>query len=427
MDSKSLAERDRNVTWHPYTQMQTAPLPIPIVRAEGTLLYDEAGNAYIDAISSWWVNTFGHSHPHIVQRVSRQLQELDHVLFAGFTHQPAVELAEKLLAILPSNQKRVFFSDNGSTAVEVALKMALQYWDNLGQPKTKIIAFRDSYHGDTFGAMSVSSRSAFTRPFSSLLFAVSFIDVPVPGQEQAALDQLEEICRAREVAAFIFEPLVLGTAGMVMYAPAVLDDMLAICRRHQVLTIADEVMTGFGRTGKNFACDHLSAQPDLMCFSKGLTGGTMALGLTTSTSDLFEAFLSHDKAKTFYHGHSYTANPIACSAAVASVELLQEEKYQVRVREITARNKTFVEQIAQLPGIKAARFCGTIAAVEFEAGETSYFNSLRDRLYNYALERKVLLRPLGNIVYLLPPYSVTEEELEQIYKVILGMREMINE
>ncbi|CAN5784414.1 adenosylmethionine--8-amino-7-oxononanoate transaminase [soil metagenome] len=427
MDRKTLAQRDREVTWHPYTQMQTAPLPIPIVRAEGTLLYDEEGNTYVDAISSWWVNTFGHSHPHIVQRVTKQLQELDHVLFAGFTHRPAVELAEKLLAILPPNHKRVFFSDNGSTAVEVALKMALQYWDNLGLPKTKIVAFRDSYHGDTFGAMSVSSRSAFTRPFSSLLFDVSFIDVPVPGQEQAALDQLEEICRTGEVAAFIFEPLVLGTAGMVMYAPAVLENLLTRCRQHDVLTIADEVMTGFGRTGKNFACDHLSTPPDLMCFSKGLTGGTMALGLTTSTDQLYRAFLSGDKTKTFYHGHSYTANPLACSAAVASVELLQAEKYQVRVREITIRNQAFVERVASLPGIKAARSCGTIAAVEFEAGQTSYFNSLRDRLYAYALERGVLLRPLGNIVYLLPPYSVTDEELEKIYAVILGMREMVNE
>jgi adenosylmethionine-8-amino-7-oxononanoate aminotransferase len=422
----NLAERDHRVIWHPYTQMLTAALPVPIVRAEGTLLFDEAGTAYIDAISSWWVNTFGHSHPHLVQRVSRQLQELDHVLFAGFTHPPAVELAEKLLGLLP-NQRRVFYSDNGSTAVEVALKMAIQYWDNLGQAKTKVIAFRDSYHGDTFGAMSVSSRSAFTRPFTPFLFDVAFVEVPVPGQEETAVRQLGELVRTGEYAAFIFEPLVLGTAGMVMYAPTALDRLLALCRRHQVLTIADEVMTGFGRTGKNFACDHLSEQPDIMCFSKGLTGGTMALGITTCTGSLFDAFLSPDKAKTFYHGHSYTANPIACSAGIASVELLQQERYQRRIQEITARNQAFVRAIRQLPGVKDARCCGTIAAVEFEAGETSYFNSLRDRLYAYALDQKVILRPLGNVVYLLPPYSVTDEELEKIYSVIFGMRETMNE
>jgi adenosylmethionine---8-amino-7-oxononanoate aminotransferase len=402
--------------------MQTAPLPVPIVRAEGTLLYDENGEAYIDAISSWWVNTFGHSHPHIVQRVSRQLQELDHVLFAGFTHPPAVELAEKLLQILPANQKRVFFSDNGSTAVEVALKMAFQYWDNVGQPKTKVIAFRDSYHGDTLGAMSVSSRSAFTRPFTPFLFDVAFIDVPVQGQEQTALQQLEEIVKGGDIAAFIFEPLVLGTAGMVMYAPAILDELVTLCQRHQVLTIADEVMTGFGRTGRNFACDYLSSQPDMMCFSKGLTGGTMALGLTTCTAALFEAFLSQDKTKTFYHGHSYTANPIACSAGIASVELLQQERYQRRLKEITSRNQAFVREIGSLPGIKDARSCGTIAAVEFDAGETSYFHSLRDQFYAYALQHRVLLRPLGNIVYLIPPYSVTDAELDKIYQVIFGMQ-----
>lgn len=423
----SLSERDVRVTWHPYTQLLNAPLPVPIVRGEGTLLYDEAGTAYIDAISSWWVNTHGHSHPRIVERVSRQLQTLDHVLFAGFTHPPAVELAERLLQLLPANQQRVFYSDNGSTAVEVALKMALQYWNNQQQAKTKIICFRNSYHGDTFGAMSVSSRSAFTRPFEPFLFEVEGIDVPGAGQEETSLRQLETLVRRGDVAAFIFEPLVLGTAGMQMYAPAALDRLLALCRQEGVLTIADEVMTGFGRTGRNFACDHLSSQPDLMCFSKGLTGGTMALGVTTTTEAIYEVFLSPDPSKTFYHGHSYTANPIACAAAIASAELLQEEACQQRLQGITARNEEFISKIRFLPGVKDARCCGTIAAVEFGTDETSYFHQIRDRLYTYALQQQVILRPLGNIVYLMPPYCVTDAELDTIYAVIFGMQKLLQD
>ena len=417
----NLVQRDQQVIWHPYTQMQTAAPPLAIDRGEGALLYDEDGTAYIDAISSWWVNLHGHCHPHIIQKINQQLNRLDHVIFAGFTHEPAVELAENLLKILPANQAKVFYSDNGSTAVEVALKMAMQYWQNLGQRRTKIIAFRDSYHGDTFGAMSVSSRSAFTQPFRQYLFEVLFIDVPVAGREEETANQLKALAQQEEAAAFIFEPLVLGTAGMVMYSPEVLNQLMQICCEHQILTIADEVMTGFGRTGRNFACDYLSEQTDMVCLSKGLTGGVMALGVTTCSGDIFNAFLGTEPSKTFFHGHSYTANPIACTAGIASYELLVQSETQQNIQRIVAQHRQFGENFHNNPLIKNIRQTGTILALEFNTGETSYFNQVRNRLYNFALQNQVLLRPLGNIIYILPPYCITEDQLEAVYQVIQKM------
>ncbi|QNF35612.1 adenosylmethionine--8-amino-7-oxononanoate transaminase [Adhaeribacter swui] len=424
---KNLATRDHDIIWHPYTQMQTAALPIGIVRGEGSLLYAEDGAVYLDAVSSWWVNIHGHSHPYIAEKVAAQIKELDHVIFAGFTHQPAVELAEKLLLLLPQNQKRIFYSDNGSTAVEVALKMSIQFWENTGTAKRRIIAFRDSYHGDTFGAMSVSSRSAFTQPFVQYLFEVDFLDVPVPGKEELVLAQLEVILKKDDVAAFIFEPLLLGTAGMVMYEPAVLDKLLEMCQQHQVITIADEVMTGFGRTGKNFATEFLKNQPDIMCFSKGLTGGVMALGVTSCTAAIYEAFLSDSPAKTFFHGHSFTANPIACATALASLDLFVAATCQQNIQRISQQHEHFRTQIAHHSVIKECRQLGTVLALEFNAGETSYFNNIRQKLYQFALDNQVILRPLGNIIYVMPPYCTTNEQLAQIYQVISGMLTLIAE
>jgi adenosylmethionine-8-amino-7-oxononanoate aminotransferase len=418
---KSLAERDQQVIWHPYTQMQTAGLPLPIVKGEGALLFDETGQSYIDAVSSWWVNLHGHSHPHIARRVAEQIALLDHVIFAGFTHEPAVQLAENLLQVLPANQKRIFYSDNGSTAVEVALKMAIQFWANLGQPKTRIVAFRDSYHGDTFGAMSVSSRSAFTQPFNAYLFDVLFIDVPVAGQEEACLQQLRDHAAQGDVAAFIFEPLVLGTAGMVMYGPEILDQLLAVCRQHDILTIADEVMTGFGRTGRNFASYYLQQPADMFCLSKGLTGGTMALGVTSCSSRLYEGFLSDDRSRTLFHGHSFTANPVACAAALASLELLLAPDTQANIRRIEDRHAAFRNKIGQHPACGHVRQTGTILALEFKTAGTSYFSNIRNFLYQLALEHRVLLRPLGNIIYVLPPYCITDEQLASVYAVIEKM------
>lgn len=421
----NLAERDQHTIWHPYTQIKTAALPIPIVRGEGALLFAEDGTTYIDAVASWWVNLHGHAHPYIAQKVSEQLSTLEHVIFAGFTHPAAVTFAERLLQILPQGQSRIFYSDNGSTAVEVAMKMAIQYWNNLGTPKKKIIAFRDSYHGDTFGAMSVSARSAFTAPFWSYLFEVAFIDVPTAGNEDESIKQLEAFAAAGGVAAFIYEPLVLGTAGMVMYTPEVLNQMLKICRSHDILTIADEVMTGFGRTGRLFASEYLPEQPDMVCLSKGLTGGTMALGATSCNEKIYEAFLHDDKSKTLFHGHSYTANPVACAAGLASMDLLLQDATTQSIKRIETRHEAFIQSIKDLPQVKEARQRGTILAVEFEDGGTSYFSDLRDTLYSFGLDHGVILRPLGNIIYVIPPYCITDAQLDQVYKTIQGMQEVV--
>jgi adenosylmethionine-8-amino-7-oxononanoate aminotransferase len=413
----SLAERDQKVIWHPYTQMKTALPPIPIVSGEGAFLYDEKGKKYIDAISSWWVNIHGHAHPYIAQKVAEQLNKLEHVIFAGFTHEGAVELAERLLQLLPANQKKVFYSDNGSTAIEVAIKMCLQYWHNQSRQRTKIIAFKNAYHGDTFGAMAVSGRSAFTAAFDSLLFEVEFIDLPNAENLQSLKARLSNL--KAETACFIFEPLVQGAGGMLMYEAEHLNLLMAHCLNEGILMIADEVFTGFGRTGKRFACDHLTQQPDIMCFSKGLTGGTMALGLTTCSQQIYEAFLSDDRMKTLFHGHSFTANPVACAAALASMDLFMEPACMDNIQRIKNAHEQFAMKIKDHPKIRTVRQTGAILAMEWETGnDTSYFNSLRDTLYRYFLAAGIILRPLGNIVYILPPYCITNEDLAYIYAKI---------
>ncbi|WP_336732583.1 adenosylmethionine--8-amino-7-oxononanoate transaminase, partial [Chryseobacterium sp. VD8] len=302
----NLQERDRAVNWHPYTQMKTAEDAIPIVKGSGIYLYDEDGKKYIDAVASWWVTLHGHANLYIAQRVSEQLNTLEQVIFAGFTHEPAIQLSENLLKLLPENQEKVFYSDNGSTAVEVALKMCIQFWHNQGKEKTKILAFKEAYHGDTFGAMSVSGRSVWTKPFGEMLFEVIFIDPPTSGN----IEDLKAIIKnhAEEIACFIYEPLIQGAAGMLMHKAENLSELMKFCRENGILMIQDEVFTGFGRTGKLFAANYLSEKPDIMCFSKGLTGGTMPMGITTSSQEIFDAFLSDDKYKTLFHGHSFTAN-----------------------------------------------------------------------------------------------------------------------
>lgn len=415
----SLAARDAQVIWHPYTQMKN-PLPhIPIVRGEGVYLFDEAGKKYIDAVSSWWVNIHGHAHPYIAAKVAEQLNTLEHVIFAGFTHEPAVRLAERLLPLLPGNQSKVFYSDNGSTAVEVALKMCLQYWVNTGkQVRKKIIAFKEAYHGDTFGAMSVSGRSIFTDPFNQLLFDVEFIDLPNAQNIEQLKSRINYL--SNEVACFIFEPMVLGASGMLMYEAQYLDQLLECCQKHGILTIADEVMTGFGRTGKYFSCEALTNKPDIFCLSKGLTGGTMPLGITTCNTRIFDGFLSDDKLKTLYHGHSFTANPVACTASLASLDILLSPETLQNIQRVEAQHREFAESIKGHPKLKAIRQAGTILVMEWETGsDTSYLSGLRDQLYLYFLERGIVLRPLGNILYILPPYVISNEDLAYIYQTIL--------
>lgn len=414
----NLQERDRAVNWHPYTQMKTAEDAIPIVKGSGIYLYDEDGKKYIDAVASWWVTLHGHANPHIAQRVSEQLNMLEQVIFAGFTHEPAIQLSENLLKLLPENQEKVFYSDNGSTAVEVALKMCIQFWHNQGKEKTKILAFKEAYHGDTFGAMSVSGRSVWTKPFGEMLFEVIFIDPPTSGN----IEDLKIIIKnhSEKIACLIYEPLIQGAAGMLMHKAEDLSELMKFCRESEILMIQDEVFTGFGRTGKLFAANYLSEKPDIMCFSKGLTGGTMPMGITTSSQQIFDAFLSDDKYKTLFHGHSFTANPLACTAALASMELLLKEETLEKINLISQKHFNFSQVLKNHPKVENVRQTGTIIAWEIKNDEkTSYFNEIGKVLYREFLKRGIIMRPLGNVMYLVPPYCITPEELDFLYRNIL--------
>lgn len=390
-----------------------------IERAKDAVLYTDDNQEIIDAVSSWWTNTHGHLHPHIVSAINRQLEQLEHVIFSGFTHSAAEQLAQLLLKRIPYHN-RVFLSDNGSTAVEAAIKMALQYWHNRGVAKSRILAFSDAYHGDTFGSMSTSARGVFTAPFHPLLFQVDFIPTPSPGRSDA-LDAFRSHINEHkgQIAAFIFEPLVLGSAGMLMYEPAQLDELIALCKQEGILVIADEVMTGFGRTGKFLATDYCIHKPDIICLSKGITGGFMALAANTVAEHVYEVFLSDEKSKMLFHGHSYTGNAIGCAAAVASMQLFDEEQTWLNIRAIEQSHQAFAKQLNNFSGAMNVRCMGTILAFDIVTKQqTGYLNAVRDLAYNYFLEHGVLLRPLGNVVYILPPYCITKPQLNKVYEVI---------
>lgn len=398
--------------------------PIAIKNAKGSMLFDEDGNEYIDAISSWWVNIHGHAHPYIAKKIYAQALQLEHIIFAGFTHEPAVELAEKLIKILHGNFSKVFYSDDGSTSTEVAIKMAIQFWWNktvngerLTVNRNKILAFNNAYHGDTFGAMSISDRSVFTLAFHDLLFEVIFIDVPAE-DNITSLKKIVDL-HADETAAFIYEPLVQGAGGMKMYNPVLLDELLFFIKQKNIICIADEVMTGFGRTGKMFASEYMQTQPDIICLSKGLTGGIMALGVTACSEKIYNAFVNDDAHKTFFHGHSFTANPLGCAAANASLDLFEKENVFEKVKFISEQNIAFSQQLKQLNGIKNVRVLGTILAFEIMQGNDEYLNNISAAITKKSLEKGVYIRPLGNTVYIMPPYCITENELAKIYTVLL--------
>ncbi|MBB3691756.1 adenosylmethionine--8-amino-7-oxononanoate transaminase [Sphingomonas sp. BK580] len=402
--------------WHPFTQHGLGE-PIPLVaRGEGAALHTADGRRVIDAISSWWVTTHGHNHPRIVAAIRDQAERLDQIIFAGWTHEPAEELARGLTAIMPAALTRVFFSDSGSTSVEVALKMALGYWHARGEPRDRILVMAHSYHGDTIGAMSVGARGVFNRPYAPLLFDVGTIPFPAAGAEQATLDSLEQAC-ASGAAAFIVEPLVLGAGGMLFYAPAVLAEMRAICARHSVLFIADEVMTGWGRTGTLLACEQAGVVPDILCLSKGLTGGAVPLAVTLATEPLFEAHRSTDRARMFFHSSSYTANPIACAAACANLAIWRDEPVRERVAALAAAQAERVAALSAVPEVSGARSLGTIAALELGEG-AGYLSDRAPRLMAFFRERDVLLRPLGDTLYVMPPYCIGADDLDRIYAVI---------
>ncbi|MBX7487994.1 adenosylmethionine--8-amino-7-oxononanoate transaminase [Qipengyuania sp. GH25] len=402
--------------WHPFTQHGLGE-PIPTVaRAKGAVLHTSDGQQIIDAISSWWVTTHGHAHPRIAAAVAEQAAVLDQIIFAGWTHGPAEELANGLRALMPESLTRVFFSDSGSTSVEVALKMALGYWLHRGEARHSVVVMDNGYHGDTIGAMSVGARGAFNRAYEPLLFDVTSIPFPSRGAEQDALDALEVACR-KGAAAFIVEPLILGAGGMLMYSSQTLADMRRICARYGTLFIADEVMTGWGRTGTLLACEQAKIEPDILCLSKGLTGGAIPLAVTMANEPVFEAHRSEDRARMFFHSSSYTANPIACAAANANLAIWRNEPVMQRIANLGEGQAAQLNALALHRAVQNPRQTGTITAFEVGVG-SGYLSDLAPRMLALFRERNVLLRPLGNTIYVMPPYCISSEQLDCIYDTI---------
>ena len=405
--------------WLPYTQMLTAPFPLKIASAKDALLTTDDGKEIIDGISSWWVINHGHCQQEIVDAIKQTAEKLDQIILAGFVHEPALKLAEELLPHC-YNHTRLFLSDNGSTAVEVGLKMAVQYWHNLGERRTTFVALENCYHGETFGVMSLGRGGVFSLPFEPLLFNVIKIPAPTPDSWQESVRALEQALAENNVAAFIYEPLLQGSGGMQILSSSGLEQLISSCKTAGVLTIADEVAVGFGRLGRWFGSDFMESKPDIMCFSKGLTGGTLALGATTATEEIFSAFLDRERSKMLLHGHSFAGNPLACAAAVASIELLNSEESWRRINRIVESHIAFSAELSKLPNIDNLRQLGTILAFEIKSSEQSgYYNPLRDRIYAALLARGVLLRPLGNTLYIMPPYSITSAQLQRIYEAVV--------
>ena len=408
----------KSPVWHPFTQHAVQPEATMIATGEGAWLETPDGQRIFDAISSWWVVTHGHRHPHIMQAVKDQADRLDQVIFAGFTHEPAEKLARHLVAITPPELEYVFFSDSGSTSVEVALKMALGFWRNRGVKRTRILALEGAYHGDTIGGMSVGERGVFNAPYDPLLFDVGRIPFPAEGREQGTLDALDAACKRGDVAALIVEPLVLGAAGMLIYPPHVLAGMKAVCAAHDVLFIADEVMTGWGRTGTLFACEQANVTPDIACYSKGLTGGSLPLAVTMCRADIFDAHYSTDRSRTFFHSSSYTANPIACAAALANLEVWQREPVMERIAAVAGIHRERLLRFRDDGRFTNVRQIGTIAAMDLVVKDAGYLADIGPRLYRGFLARGLLVRPLGNTIYILPPYCSTAADLDLVYQAI---------
>jgi adenosylmethionine---8-amino-7-oxononanoate aminotransferase len=404
--------------WHPFTQHALRPSLPKAVRAEGAYVYTADNRRIIDAISSWWVITHGHRHPRIVDAIKAQADTLDQLIFADFTHEAAERVAAKLLALTPPGLDHVFFSDSGSTSVEVALKMALGFWRHSGESRRHIVVLEHGYHGDTIGTMSVGARGPFTDPYEPFLFEVERIPFPAATRESATLEAFEALCRTSNPAALIVEPLVLGAGGMLMYAPSVLAELRGICSAHGVLFIADEVMTGWGRTGTVSACDQAGVRPDIACYSKGLTGGALPLAVTVCRHDIFQAHYSTDRRRTFFHSSSFTANPIACAAAVANLEIWETEPVRERIATLMERQARHLEPFRDDARFENVRQTGTITAMDLKVADTGYLAQIGPRLHSFFSERQVLLRPLGNTIYVLPPYCVTDDDLCAVYEAI---------
>jgi len=422
--AKNLAKRDKKHLWHPLTQHKLHPETLPISRAEGIYLFDENDKAYIDGISSWYTCVYGHCNPHITSKVGAQMQKLDQVVFSGFTHEPAIALSEALIKILPEGQQKLFFSDNGSTSVEVALKMALQYHFNRGEKRRVILAFEEGFHGDTFGAMSASGLSVYNGPFEDFFIEVERIPVPTEDNLAHVLQRLEVTLHEREVAAFVYEPLVQGAAAMKMHSPEHLDMVLHLLKKHGVICIADEVMTGFGKTGPYFASELVETKPDILCLSKALTAGLLPMGLTTCTQEVFDAFYSDELSHGFFHGHTYSANPLACTAALAGIELLVSDAIQEQICKIAGWHVAFQKEMEQHAKVASTRQLGVIFALDLAVKMERYGN-LRDKLFQHFMNSGVFLRPLGNTIYILAPYTISQGEMEKIYESIRAALEIV--
>lgn len=426
MNAEEILALDQQFCWHPFTQAQTALPPLPVVEGKDEFLITADGKRYFDAVSSWWVNLHGHSHPQIASAIAHQANTLEHVMFAGVTHPPAVQLAKRLIQKAPANQQRVFYSDNGSTAVEVALKMAFQYWHNKGQGQSRrqLIALEGAYHGDTFGAMSTGRSSGFYDPFKPWLFEVQFIPTGLCSETEteslAALDKLLSD-QAQHIATLIVEPLVQGASGMRMMSPAYVAELTKRCAKHDVLVIFDEVMTGFGRTGTFFAAEQVESEgglADLICLSKGLTGGSMPMGATLATEQVYEAFLDESVGKALLHGHSYTANPLGCAAALASLDLFDQGPAWQGIRQIEAVHSERLAKLANHPQIKNPRQCGTIAAFELKSESNQYGSAGSQWIRQRFFEHGIVVRPLGLSMYWIPPYCTSPETLNKAYDVL---------
>lgn len=406
--------RTTSPVWHPFTQHALQPDMVKIVRGEGAYLFTADGRRIIDAIASWWVVTHGHCHPPIVRAIQKQAERLNQIIFAGHTHEPAEEVASAMLKLAPRGLDYVFFSDSGSTSVEVALKMALGYWHNIGEMRSRIVVMQHSYHGDTIGAMSVGARGVFNAAYGPLLFDVATIPFPSLGREQATLDALEAACRGRP-AAFIVEPLISGAGGMLMYPAWVLTEMKRICEASGVWLIADEVMTGWGRTGTLFACEQANVVPDIACYSKGLTGGALPLAVTLCRAEIFDAHFSQDRSRTFFHSSSYTANPIACAAAKANLDLWSDPAVLERLAAVASMQEKALAPFRTNERFRSVRRTGTITALDLDVKDSGYLAGIGPRLLAFFGRRSLLLRPLGNTIYVMPPYCVTQADLDEIY------------
>lgn len=424
MAFKNLSTRDKKHLWHPLTQHKLNKNALGIVRADGALVYDEEGKEYIDGIASWYTVMYGHCNPYIIAAMTEQMNKLDFVMFSGLTHEPAIELSEKLIALLPKKQSKLFFNDNGSTAIEAAIKMALQYYHNSGENRDTLIAFEDGFHGDTFGAMSASGLSSYNGPFADFLLKVVRIPTPQEHNLKEVKESLAEALAKNSCAAFIFEPLVQGAAGMKFHSAEGLDALIALCQENQVLCIADEIMTGFGKTGKNFASEYLSNEPDIICLSKALTAGMFPLSITSCSQAVFNRFLSDEIEKGFFHAHTFSAHPIGCAAAIAGIELLNSPDILERRLYIEQSHLAFASSIKSHSKVDEVRALGVILAIDLKVRAERYGN-LRDTLYTFFIDKGVLLRPLGNTVYVIPPFVISDIQLQKIYDSINAVLETI--